>query len=153
MDADRDTAAGELAPGVLRVIEAAPGRPPWRLDAGCLAEPPAMFYPHAGESAAPAKAVCGECRVAEECLAWAIRTGEQQGIWGGLTYRERNQLLAERGERFTSCRRCKVGMVVVRGPGGCPRFCTAGCQVAALKERKRKWNLSHREEEPWAEVG
>ena len=38
---------------------------------------------------AEAKAVCAGCRVRYECLAFALRTHQAHGIWGGLTEQER----------------------------------------------------------------
>nr|WP_200946672.1 WhiB family transcriptional regulator [Janibacter sp. Soil728] len=39
-----------------------------------------------------AKAICAGCRVVKECLAYALRTGQDHGIWGGLTSQERRDL-------------------------------------------------------------
>nr|WP_279636164.1 WhiB family transcriptional regulator [Streptomyces olivochromogenes] len=36
-----------------------------------------------------AKAVCGRCPVAQQCLSWAVQTGQVDGIWGGMTESER----------------------------------------------------------------
>lgn len=38
-----------------------------------------------------AKAVCAVCPVRRECLAYAIRTDQRSGIWGGMTFRERGK--------------------------------------------------------------
>jgi len=44
------------------------------------------------------KAVCygkdglPECPVRKECLLYAEKMGEQHGIWGGMSHRERNAL-------------------------------------------------------------
>lgn len=35
---------------------------------------------------------CEECPVRNECLAYALRNGENEGIWGGLTAAERSDL-------------------------------------------------------------
>ena len=40
-----------------------------------------------------AKAVCADCVVKDECLAYALRNRERMGVWGGLTE-------VERGARF-----------------------------------------------------
>lgn len=57
----------------------------------CRGEDQNLFYPQLGESAAPAKALCSECPVKAECLAWAL-AHEKQGIWGGTSERERRRL-------------------------------------------------------------
>ncbi|MDN5915126.1 MAG: WhiB family transcriptional regulator [Pseudonocardia sp.] len=49
---------------------------------------------HARDSA-PARAVCGGCPVRAECLEYALRVGEDFGIWGGLDEAERRSLTAK----------------------------------------------------------
>lgn len=58
---------------------------PWMQDARCTEVDPEIFFPSKGEGtkAALARKVCGGCDVAEQCLAFAIRTGQKHGIWGG----------------------------------------------------------------------
>ena len=58
---------------------------------------PEWFFPVAEvgpalADVARAKAVCARCAVARECLAWALREGEPDGVWGGTTPRERRRL-------------------------------------------------------------
>jgi WhiB family redox-sensing transcriptional regulator len=78
----------------------------WAEHAACCAPStdPDLFFP-LGEldvEAAPAKAVCARCSVAAQCLGWALRTGEQNGIWGGTTPVERRLLRrADRPSRHT----------------------------------------------------
>lgn len=45
---------------------------------------------------AAAKAVCAPCPVRVECLTWALDSGEQYGVWGGMTERERDRLARRR---------------------------------------------------------
>lgn len=40
-------------------------------------------------AAAKAKALCAVCPVQQECLDFALDTGQRFGIWGGLTARQR----------------------------------------------------------------
>lgn len=40
-----------------------------------------------------AKFLCGQCHFANECLSYALAARETSGIWGGLTTRERQQLM------------------------------------------------------------
>ena len=42
---------------------------------------------------AAAKRVCARCRVAPECLDWALRSGQTSGVWGGTCEQERDALL------------------------------------------------------------
>jgi WhiB family redox-sensing transcriptional regulator len=73
----------------------------WREQAACLHEDPELFFPigstgPALEQAERAKAVCRRCPVIEECLEFALRTGQDFGIWGGLTADERRVLKRRR---------------------------------------------------------
>ncbi len=62
-----------------------------------------LFFPdHGNQSSAPAKAICRRCDVRDACLAAALRNGEDFGIWGGLTERERKRLSRSLGL-------CRVG--------------------------------------------
>lgn len=72
---------------VLRSLE----RPAWQAAAACRGST-VDFYPGRGQSTEPAKAVCAGCSVSDECLQFALETGEKVGIWGGLSERERRQL-------------------------------------------------------------
>ena len=39
-----------------------------------------------------AKKVCNRCDVKEACLAWALESGQDAGVWGGLSEDERRAL-------------------------------------------------------------
>ena len=39
-----------------------------------------------------AKQVCRRCPVIEPCLQWAIETGQDAGVWGGMSEDERRAL-------------------------------------------------------------
>jgi WhiB family redox-sensing transcriptional regulator len=39
-----------------------------------------------------AKAVCRRCPVIQQCLAWALESGQDAGVWGGLSEDERRAL-------------------------------------------------------------
>ena len=66
--------------------------PAWRADALCREYPDVAWFGKADRSAKAAKAVCSECLVRDECLAYAMADATLDGIWGGLTRRERSQL-------------------------------------------------------------
>jgi WhiB family transcriptional regulator, redox-sensing transcriptional regulator len=70
----------------------------WRQHARCLGADSELFYPPSDveEAAEPAKAVCMLCPVREVCLEHAITAREKQGVWGGLTERERRRLIRQR---------------------------------------------------------
>ena len=69
----------------------------WRDRAACLEADPELFFPigNTGPAIAQieeAKAVCRTCPVIETCLKWAIETGQDAGVWGGLSEDERRAL-------------------------------------------------------------
>lgn len=45
------------------------------------------------EKIAQAQAICAGCEVRHACLNYALETKERDGIWGGLTRRQRAALL------------------------------------------------------------
>jgi WhiB family redox-sensing transcriptional regulator len=71
----------------------------WRQRAACRAPgvDPELFFPvgdfgPALAQIAAARRVCSRCPVQAGCLAWALRSGERDGIWGGTTPGERRML-------------------------------------------------------------
>jgi len=67
----------------------------WRSAAACRSADPELFFPisafgQALEQVAEAKAICARCPVRRQCLAFALRTRQAHGIWGGLTEEERD---------------------------------------------------------------
>lgn len=70
----------------------------WRDFAACKSVDPDLFFPvsSAGKSLDQvriAKAVCARCLVRRDCLAFALRTRQVHGIWGGMTEEERRPAL------------------------------------------------------------
>jgi len=66
----------------------------WIERARCVGEDPELFFPvgtsaPAVEQTRRAKSVCRECPVIEVCLAWALDTCQDAGVWGGLDEEER----------------------------------------------------------------
>jgi Transcription factor WhiB. len=69
----------------------------WRDHAACLGEDPELFFPDGNTGPAllqleAAKAVCRRCEVVEACLRFAIESGQDAGVWGGLSEDERRAL-------------------------------------------------------------
>ena len=67
----------------------------WRHQAACRDEDPELFFPIGNTGPAlvqieDAKAVCRSCDVVEDCLRWALESG--QDVWGGLSEDERRAL-------------------------------------------------------------
>jgi WhiB family redox-sensing transcriptional regulator len=70
---------------------------PWRNRAACLDENPELFFPLGNAHCAllrieKANAVCRRCTVAEGCLKSAMESGQDTGVWGGLSQDERHAL-------------------------------------------------------------
>lgn len=73
--------------------------PEWTKHAVCAQTDPEEFFPDEGGITRVAKAVCNgnpargvePCPVRAQCLAYAIDNCEAFGIWGGMSYRERQR--------------------------------------------------------------
>ena len=70
------------------------GPAPWMSLAACAGVDAELFHPHSGESTDEAKAVCATCCVQPDCLNYALTNNETNGIWGGMSARERRRLRA-----------------------------------------------------------
>ncbi|MFF1414500.1 WhiB family transcriptional regulator [Streptomyces sp. NPDC058289] len=67
----------------------------WSERALCrTADPEELFVEGAAQNSA--KAICTGCPVRTECLAHALDSRIEHGIWGGMTERERRALLRRR---------------------------------------------------------
>ncbi len=69
----------------------------WRSRAACLDKDPELFFPVGNTGPAllqieEAKSVCRRCQVVDTCLQWAIESGQDAGVWGGLSEDERRAL-------------------------------------------------------------
>jgi WhiB family redox-sensing transcriptional regulator len=69
----------------------------WRDQAACRDVVTAKydpFFPDTAELQAEALAICGTCPVRDACLTFAVRTGQQYGIWGGQPQQVIRSLIA-----------------------------------------------------------
>jgi WhiB family redox-sensing transcriptional regulator len=69
----------------------------WPESAVCRQADPELFFPIGSTGAAAAgirqaKAVCARCPVQQPCLAYALITRQEFGIWGGCDENERRLL-------------------------------------------------------------
>ncbi|MCX4546494.1 WhiB family transcriptional regulator [Streptomyces sp. NBC_01565] len=69
----------------------------WRHNAVCRDEDPELFFPTGNIGPAllqieEAKAVCRRCPVMEQCFQWALASGQDAGVWGGLSEDERRAI-------------------------------------------------------------
>ncbi|MFI6324167.1 WhiB family transcriptional regulator [Nonomuraea sp. NPDC050556] len=69
----------------------------WRHRAACRDVDPELFFPIGNTGPAlmqieEAKQVCRSCSAVEKCLKWALESGQDAGVWGGLSEDERRAL-------------------------------------------------------------
>ena len=65
--------------------------PRWRLEAACRERSVRTFFPDQSDPTT-ARRICARCPVRRECLEYALVTGQEHGVWGGTTPRERTQI-------------------------------------------------------------
>lgn len=78
-------------------------RPAWHRQAACRWRPQEWWYPdrqHADDGR-QAREICDGCPVRAECAEFAIEHGEEFGVWGGLSERERRAIRRERKTEAT----------------------------------------------------
>jgi WhiB family redox-sensing transcriptional regulator len=85
----------------------------WVHRAKCRDVEPELFFPvgTTGPAAAQidaAKAVCVRCTVRDECLEWALATGQDAGVWGGTSEEERRSIRRARRREVAAARRVAV---------------------------------------------
>lgn len=92
---------GTLGPATTETTQGEPDMPSstddWRHHAECREEDPELFFPlgNTGPALAQveeAKAVCRRCPVIDSCLTWALASGQDSGVWGGLSEDERRAI-------------------------------------------------------------
>jgi WhiB family redox-sensing transcriptional regulator len=72
----------------------------WVTRANCRAYPAEFFFPAGRIGVIEAKRVCGDCRVQEKCLDYALTNRIDHGVWGGQSERARQQIRrARRSQR------------------------------------------------------
>ncbi len=76
----------------------------WHENAACLAEDPVLFDPFgttgpALDQTERAKAVCSVCPVTAPCLAYALASRQDLGVWVGLAEDERARPASRRFRR------------------------------------------------------
>ncbi|WP_131737689.1 WhiB family transcriptional regulator [Actinomadura roseirufa] len=81
----------------------------WRHRAACRDVDPELFFPIGNTGPAilqieEAKQVCKRCDVTDSCLRWALDSGQDSGVWGGMGEDERRAL-----KRRTARARARAG--------------------------------------------
>jgi WhiB family redox-sensing transcriptional regulator len=67
-------------------------RPTWQRRAACKGKGTDWWFPTSIEAAKAARAICRDCRVQHQCLAYAVSSPELVGIWAGTDATERRRL-------------------------------------------------------------
>ncbi|GIG58212.1 WhiB family transcriptional regulator [Longispora fulva] len=95
MPRPHEVAAARRDPRLLQAHEQREMDAGWRIDGRCRSVDPEMFFPAPTErdQADAAMALCGSCVVSGACLAWALESGDINGVWGGTLPRERRAML------------------------------------------------------------
>jgi WhiB family transcriptional regulator, redox-sensing transcriptional regulator len=96
-------------------ITPAPAPVGWRYRAACRGGDLEVFFPGRGQSAEPARQICASCPVRELCLDYALRHGIVDGIWGGLTERDRRAL---RSRHLSAARRKRDEAILAADAAG-----------------------------------
>jgi WhiB family transcriptional regulator, redox-sensing transcriptional regulator len=67
--------------------------------APCAQTDPELWFPEKGGSTREARRLCQRCPFLAACRAWALDhpAAASEGIWGGLSVRQRQQLRRTRG--------------------------------------------------------
>lgn len=98
-------------------------RSDWRQHARCAgAEDPEAWFPDletSDEDTAGARAACIRCPVRRSCLAQAI-LGDEHGLWGGLTRRQRRTALAQLDPENPDWAGLLDGILLRRTPASVP---------------------------------
>lgn len=82
----------------------------WQDLAACSGMDPNIFFP-AEYTLVDARAIaaCQRCPVRHACLQWALDTGQEFGVWGGLTEDQRRFINTSRSRvRCPDCRSDRV---------------------------------------------
>ncbi|TDB93589.1 WhiB family transcriptional regulator [Actinomadura sp. 7K534] len=79
----------------------------WRHRAACRDVDPELFFPIGNTGPAilqieEAKQVCRRCDVTDACLRWALESGQDSGVWGGMGEDERRALKRRRNRSIQS---------------------------------------------------
>lgn len=74
----------------------------------CAQTDPTLFFPEGRGAQVTnaidnAKRICGWCSIREDCLEYALDSGQNTGIWGGLDEDERRDLIRVPDSTMTMC--------------------------------------------------
>ena len=88
-------------------------RADWMQFAECRGMDPELFHPLRGEASAHIKAVCRDCPVIHQCREMAMADHTLQGVWGGMSERqrrdERQRRMIRRNRAIAAFRSLRAG--------------------------------------------
>jgi hypothetical protein len=87
-----ELAAARRDPRLLAALAQRGADPNWRVRGRCRSGDPELFFPGHREPSTAAVELCRRCEVQGPCLAWALQVGDDHGVWGATTPRERRIL-------------------------------------------------------------
>lgn len=93
-------------------------------DAGCKNTDPDTFISTIYVEQQIAKSICRDCDARELCLAWALESGEENGVWGGLNAKERRTLRRNGTIPIRDCVHCGNTFVTAKPGATC---CSPDC--------------------------
>lgn len=97
-----------------------------------------IFFPHPNSDGAEAKEICWHCPVAAECLTFALDTGQEFGVWGAMTERERFVLRTGKQPATHHPKRCGTYSGVGRHRKAGEVLCAACMDALNVYERNRR---------------
>ena len=71
----------------------------WMADAACRGMNPALFFPSDRVGVGAAQPVCRRCGVSAACLDYALERQVVDGVWGGVSERDRRGMLRRASAR------------------------------------------------------
>lgn len=90
---------------------------PWQDHAACLDADPEVFFPQESNTVgwALAKKWCRVCPVVEQCLSHALKTGTTDGVAGGMTPAERNEVVKAAKKHAAADAAAVAGLLAAAG--------------------------------------
>ena len=109
-----------------------------------------VFFPKGKDHSRPrgaydkALTICAGCPAQQQCLEYALRTNQADGVWGGRTPDQRKQM---RGTFMRTHRTCADCRTPIGHRGTQSQRCT-DCQTVHQRQRQYEWAARRRLESP-----
>lgn len=115
----------------------------WMAEGACRTEEPDIFFPGRKEAdkVKKAKEICAGCPVSAQCLEWALYHNEREGIWGGVSARQRKAMRREAAANNDVVLICEECGTEYRGVFR-SRLCSEACRAERRRETRRRYDDS-----------